>query len=69
MMLRPAIFRLAVLTHSPINIRHLYRQQAQDTGCSETRVQILNGSQNLTNESNGLIFVLNCREIITFYNT
>ena len=30
MMLRPAIFRLAVLTHSPINIRHLYRQQAQD---------------------------------------
>ena len=39
------------------------------TGCSETRVQILNGSQNLTNESNVLIFVLNCRQIITFYNT
>ena len=39
------------------------------TGCFETRVQILNGSQNLTNESNGLIFVLNCRQSITFYNT
>ena len=39
------------------------------TGCSETRVQILSGSRNLTNESNGLIFVLKCREIITFYNT
>ena len=36
------------------------------TGCFETRVQILNGSQNLTNDSNGLIFVLNCRQIITF---
>ena len=34
------------------------------TGCFETRVKILNGSQNLTNETNGLIFVLNCRQIV-----